>query len=210
MPIELETARLRLVSFSPEHLLALIDGTGRFEERFGLGAADGLREFFVSADVSPAWLAQLRASSAADAWTHGFAVVHRESRSVIGSIGFKGPPDDAGMVEIAYGIVPGFQAQATRRKPPRRAWRSPWPTVGCASCGRTRSRPTMRRRRSSSSAGSPGPVRSRTRRTAPCGGGSAAGRLRPNSTGDRVPKPCTCGRRTTTLSVTASAARRKP
>ena len=109
--MELQTARLRLVPFSAEHLLALIEGTEQFERRFGLRVAAGLREFFVSADVSPAWLAQLRASSAADPWTHGFAVVHRESDSVVGSVGFKGPPDEAGMVEIAYGIVPGFQAQ---------------------------------------------------------------------------------------------------
>jgi [ribosomal protein S5]-alanine N-acetyltransferase len=109
--MELQTAHLRLVPFSAEYLLALIEGTEQFERRFGLRVADGLREFFVSADVSPAWLAQLRASSAADPWTHGFAVVHRESDSAIGSVGFKGPPDEAGMVEIAYGIVPGFQAQ---------------------------------------------------------------------------------------------------
>jgi RimJ/RimL family protein N-acetyltransferase len=109
--MELATARLRLVPFSPEHLLALIEGTEQFEERFGLRGADGLGEFFVSADVSPVWLAQLRASSAPDPWTHGFAVVHRERNAVIGTVGFKGPPDEAGIVEIAYGIVPGFQAQ---------------------------------------------------------------------------------------------------
>jgi len=35
--------------------------------------------------------------------------VHRDTRSVIGSAGFKGPPDSDGMVEIAYGIVPSFE-----------------------------------------------------------------------------------------------------
>jgi [ribosomal protein S5]-alanine N-acetyltransferase len=100
-----------LIPFSPGHLLALIDGTGQFEERFGLRPAEGLREFFVSDDVSPAWLANLRASFRADPWTHGFAVAHRESNAVIGSVGFKGPPDAAGVVEIAYGIVAGFQRQ---------------------------------------------------------------------------------------------------
>jgi RimJ/RimL family protein N-acetyltransferase len=109
--MEIKTTRLRLIPFSPEHLLALIEGTERFAERFSLRAADGLREFFVSADVSPGWLAQLRASSAADPWTHGFAAVHRASSAVIGSVGFKGPPNEVGMVEIAYGIVPGFQCQ---------------------------------------------------------------------------------------------------
>jgi RimJ/RimL family protein N-acetyltransferase len=37
--------------------------------------------------------------------------VNRQSGSVIGSVGFKGPPDEAGMVEIAYGIVPVFQGR---------------------------------------------------------------------------------------------------
>ena len=107
----IETDHLRMTPYSPEHLLALIEGDERFEERFGLSAAEGLRAFIVSDEVSPAWLARLRASSAADPWVHGFAVVHRESRSVIGNVSFKGPPDEEGMVEIAYGIVSAFQGR---------------------------------------------------------------------------------------------------
>ncbi|MDA2931271.1 GNAT family N-acetyltransferase [Acidobacteria bacterium AH-259-O06] len=107
----IETVHLRLIVYSPEYLLALIEGNERFEECFGLPAAEGLRAFIVSDEVSLAWLVQLRASSVVDPWVHGFAVVHRESRSVIGSVGFKGPPDEAGMVEIAYGIVPAFQGR---------------------------------------------------------------------------------------------------
>ena len=105
----IETARLRLVPYAPEHLLALIEGEARFEQSSGLPAAEGLRAFIVSDDVSPAWLARLRESAAADPWVHGFAVVHKESGSVIGNVGFKGPPDEGGMVELAYGIVPAFQ-----------------------------------------------------------------------------------------------------
>jgi ribosomal-protein-alanine N-acetyltransferase len=107
----IETAHLRLLAYAPDHLLALLEGVPQFEERTGLRAAAGLRDFIVSDDVSPAWLAELRASTAADPWVHGFAVVHRESSSVIGSAGFKGPPDEDGMVEIAYGIVPGYQGR---------------------------------------------------------------------------------------------------
>jgi ribosomal-protein-alanine N-acetyltransferase len=109
--MNIETARLQLTPYSPEHFLALIEGEKQFEERFGMPAAEGLRAFFVSGDVSPAWLEQLRASVSADPWKHGFAVVHPESRSVIGNVGFKGPPDADGMVEIAYGIVPIFQGR---------------------------------------------------------------------------------------------------
>ena len=73
--------------------------------------AEGLHDFYISDAVSPAWLASLRASDTADPWLHGFAIIHRESRLVIGSIGFTGPPDDAGMVEMGYGIVPAFQGR---------------------------------------------------------------------------------------------------
>jgi RimJ/RimL family protein N-acetyltransferase len=107
----LETPRLRLVPFSPQHWLALIEGAAAFRAVFGLPAAEGLRDLFVSGEVSPEWLAKLREATEADAWMHGFAVVHKESESVIGTIGFKGPPNEDGMVEIAYGIAPGFQKQ---------------------------------------------------------------------------------------------------
>jgi ribosomal-protein-alanine N-acetyltransferase len=107
----IETVHLRLLPYSPEHLLALIEGQRQFEERIGMRAADGLRDFIVSDEVSPAWLTRLRAAAAADPWVHGFAVVHRESCSVIGSAGFKGPPDEEGVVEIAYGIVSGYQGR---------------------------------------------------------------------------------------------------
>ncbi|HEV2972426.1 MAG TPA: GNAT family N-acetyltransferase [Pirellulales bacterium] len=108
--LAIETVHLSLMPYSPDQLLALIEGDELFEVRFGLPAADGLRALHLSGGVSPAWLAQLRASSA-DLWVHGFAVVHRQSRSVIGSVGFKGPPDNDAVAEIGYGIVPAFQGQ---------------------------------------------------------------------------------------------------
>lgn len=109
--MEIETLHLRLLPYSPEHLLALIEGSEQFCRSFGLRAADGLRGFLVSEDVSPSFLARLRDSSGADPWFHGFAVIDCESSLVVGNAGFKGPPDDEGMVEIAYGIVPGFEGK---------------------------------------------------------------------------------------------------
>jgi ribosomal-protein-alanine N-acetyltransferase len=107
----IETVRLRLIPFSPADLLALIEGYQQFEKRFGLRAAEGLRTLFASEEVSPVWLTRLRKTSTADPWVHGFAVVDLESNSVIGSIGFKGPPDRDGVVEIAYGIAPAYQGK---------------------------------------------------------------------------------------------------
>lgn len=107
----LETVRLRLAPWAPAHLLALIEGEEPFEVNAGLPLADGLREHFVSGEVSPAWITQLRSAAGPDPWTLGFAVVHRNDGCVIGSAAFKGAPDDDGMVEIAYGIAPSYEGR---------------------------------------------------------------------------------------------------
>ena len=114
--MDLRTERLRLIQFEPAHLLTLIDAPERFAEHYGYPAAEGLREFFVSGDISPEWLATLRSSSGADPWKYGFGVID-EGGMVIGTAGFKGPPDEGGVVEIAYGIVhdrqgKGFASEA--------------------------------------------------------------------------------------------------
>jgi [ribosomal protein S5]-alanine N-acetyltransferase len=105
----IQTENLTLIPHGPDHLLALIDRPEEYEARSGFPAAAGLREFFVSGDVSQEFVESMHALTEADPWRLGFAVVHREARMVIGSGGFKGPPDSDGMVEIAYGIAPTFQ-----------------------------------------------------------------------------------------------------
>ena len=60
------------------------------------------------AQVSPHWLAQLRASTEPDPWVLAFSAVLRETGEVVGNCSFKGPPVD-GTVEIAYGISPDHQ-----------------------------------------------------------------------------------------------------
>jgi len=55
--------------------------------------------------ISADWLARMRASKVADPWTHAFRVMQRDTDSIVGTCGFKGPPTD-GVVEIAYAIEP--------------------------------------------------------------------------------------------------------
>ena len=107
----IETEHLRLIPFTPYQLLALIEQPERFAELAGFPAAAGLGEFFMSGEISPAWLDTMRAMEHADPWLLGFAVVHRESGQVVGSAGFKGAPNADGMVEVAYGIVPAFEGR---------------------------------------------------------------------------------------------------
>lgn len=107
----IETECLRLVPFTPQQMVALIEQPDRFAALAGVPAAPGLRDFFVSGEVQDAWLANLRTLEQADPWTLGFAVIHREAQSVIGSAGFKGAPDEDGIAEVAYAIVPAFEGR---------------------------------------------------------------------------------------------------
>lgn len=107
----LETRNLRLVPCVPAHVLALIEAPESFESVARFRAADGLREMFISDDVSPAWMATLRACTEADPWQHGFFLVHLPTETAIGSAGFRGAADALGMVEIAYGVVPSAEGR---------------------------------------------------------------------------------------------------
>lgn len=91
--LRLQTPRLDLALQTPAEVLAWLDT---------LPAA-------VLAEVSPDWIANVRAATPGDAWSLGFQVLERSSGAVVGSCGFKGPPDQWGMVEIAYGIEPDRQ-----------------------------------------------------------------------------------------------------
>ena len=105
------SARLRLQPFKAECLLALIESQDKFFDCFGVRAADGLREFFVSGEVPQSFIDQLRHATGEDPWMWGFAVVVEHDNLVVGTAGFKGPPADDGAVEIAYGIVPEFEGR---------------------------------------------------------------------------------------------------
>jgi ribosomal-protein-alanine N-acetyltransferase len=111
--VSLETERLTLVPCAPQHILALIEAPETFERLFGFPVENALHGFYNSDAVSPQWLAALRKDSRGqpDPWRHGFFVLHRQQRSVIGSAGFKGAPDADGFVEIAYGIVPSYEGK---------------------------------------------------------------------------------------------------
>ena len=71
--------------------------------------AEGVRDFLAGPEVSAEFLERLNGPAAADPWKDGFAVVDIEDKTVIGFCSFTGPPSADEMVEIAYGIAPGYQ-----------------------------------------------------------------------------------------------------
>jgi [ribosomal protein S5]-alanine N-acetyltransferase len=83
------TARLELIPKTREEVLGDISR---------MSAAD-------KAQLSADWLARIEAPDV-DQWTLGYSLALQSSGTLIGSCGFKGPPDAEGVVEIAYGISP--------------------------------------------------------------------------------------------------------
>ncbi len=86
--VVIPTPRLDLVLLTPEQVLAWIET---------LPPAD-------RAEVSPDWIARVRATTAGDVWALSYLAVLRESGVVVGGCCYKGPPDSDAVVEVAYGI----------------------------------------------------------------------------------------------------------
>jgi [ribosomal protein S5]-alanine N-acetyltransferase len=107
MPIQ--TKNLILAPHLPRHLRALIRSEQEFEDTAGLRVAAGIRDQLLSA--SPEFIQRLETSKQSDPWQFGFAVIHKIDNMLIGMCGFPGPPDANGIVEIAYGIAPGYQGK---------------------------------------------------------------------------------------------------
>jgi RimJ/RimL family protein N-acetyltransferase len=102
-----QTHDLRLVRLPVEAMKALLAGDVRAASRF-TGAP--LTPYFV--DEGWLWrirLAQVARDPAAHAWI-ARAAVDRDG-SVVGHVGFHGPPDERGMVEVAYAVDPALRRQ---------------------------------------------------------------------------------------------------
>jgi RimJ/RimL family protein N-acetyltransferase len=97
---------IRFVQLSPAALSALIDG-----DLAAAGAAAGtpLSQYLV--DESWLWhirLEQIRADPASADWIARAAVAEPEG-VVVGHGGFHGPPDEDGVVEVAYSVDPAHR-----------------------------------------------------------------------------------------------------
>jgi RimJ/RimL family protein N-acetyltransferase len=104
----MQTAHLRLIAHTPEHLRALLAGPEVYESRFQIKVAEGVTEFLTGPEVSEAFLTRVREATESDIWRDGFGVVLCAEDRLIGFCSFNAPPDTAGAVEISYGIVPAY------------------------------------------------------------------------------------------------------
>lgn len=102
---------VRLVHLPPSCLRALLEG-----DLAGAGEVVGLE--LPAAYLDEGWLWRLRLEQlAADPRAHGWLVhaVATHQDVVVGHAGFHGPPDDQGMVEVSYTIVPDHRGRGHAR-----------------------------------------------------------------------------------------------
>lgn len=107
----MQSSSVSLFPHTPEHLRALLEGREVYERCFGVKVADGVRDFLIGPEVSAEFLARLKSAAEPDVWKDGFGVLPLAENIIIGFCSFTGPPTADEMVEITYGIAPGYQGR---------------------------------------------------------------------------------------------------
>jgi RimJ/RimL family protein N-acetyltransferase len=121
----LVTPRLWLVPATPTMIRAELD------DQQQLGA---ILDAVIPADWPPEhhdegvlgfWLEQLARPGAAGWWMHYAIVTDHATPTLVGSVGYKGPPAD-GVVEIGYSVVPSWQRRGLATEASRALIAAAW------------------------------------------------------------------------------------
>ena len=110
MTSAIASPRLALVSFSPRAMRAVLDSDlATAEAELGAAVPRGLRERL--GELFERRLPEVDRDPSVLPWVARAMVLSDEVgvRRVIGSVGFHGPPNEAGQVEIGYHVEPGFR-----------------------------------------------------------------------------------------------------
>ena len=104
----LETRRLKLLPFTLELKKVTLTERARLPEMLGIAIPDawpgaGLQE------ALPFFIETTEKDPMGRVWDG--IIIHKADQIAIGGVGFHGPPDEAGRVEIGYNIIPAYEGQ---------------------------------------------------------------------------------------------------
>lgn len=106
--MEIGTKRLRLIPLDLENLILLLRDYQQLERNLSLTITDNQLEGSLN-KVMGVLIARVRANPKDYLWYTNWIIVLRTENKIIGGLGFKGIPDEKGIVEIGYGINPPYQ-----------------------------------------------------------------------------------------------------
>jgi RimJ/RimL family protein N-acetyltransferase len=107
--VQIQTSRLRLAPCTVAAAQAAMSDRAALEAQLGARVPDAwpaqdLRDFL------PVYARIVDEQAAAQGWGIWLMLAPAE-RSLVGDIGFKGPPDDLRTLEIGYSVLPAFQGR---------------------------------------------------------------------------------------------------
>jgi ribosomal-protein-alanine N-acetyltransferase len=113
----LETQRLRLIPFTLELKKVILAERARLPGMLGVAIPDA----WPGADMLealPFFIEAMEKDSMGHVWDG--IIIHKADQVAIGGIGFHGPPDETGRVEIGYNIIPAYEGQGYATEMARR------------------------------------------------------------------------------------------
>ena len=111
-PNAMETERLHLFPLTAQQLELYVQADNKLEEALCLASTNRTIAPQVKETVTKTTLPNMHKASGNDYLFYTFwLVVDKQTRTIVAELGFKGPPDDAGIVEIGYGTMPAMQGR---------------------------------------------------------------------------------------------------
>ncbi|QDP39050.1 GNAT family N-acetyltransferase [Radiobacillus deserti] len=102
----IQTERLSLLPFTKEMVTATIKGKDTLEDLIQLKVSSEWPNTDY-AEILPFVEKQLIQNPGGSKWS--YLIVNNSDQTVVGEVGCKGGPDENGLVEIGYGVVPSYQ-----------------------------------------------------------------------------------------------------
>lgn len=123
----LKTKHLTLIPGNAAHIEAFLKGRQELEAMLQVTIPPAWPEF---PEGLTYWFEPLKSDPSLTGWAFWF-VIHTADRAIAGEGGFKGKPDETGMVEIGYAIVPEYRGRglATELAKGLTDWAFSHPTV---------------------------------------------------------------------------------
>lgn len=108
----IDTKRLRIFPLSPNHLRLYLEAEDKFENMLGLSHFGRIVVPAVRETVEKVSLPKIEGAPPRERIFHTFwLAVEKSTNTVVAELGFKGPPDANGLVEIGYGTMPFQQGR---------------------------------------------------------------------------------------------------